>query len=92
MKTKLFIFTLAFACCLCFTLAETADQAIKMGSKPNRTLSSTDQQVIEEYNQVAHALNSKTRLEKAHAHGSSVQQRNKKFVTEMRDLKKLEER
>jgi hypothetical protein len=63
MKTKLLIPTLAFICSFFYTFAETADQTITMGKEPNRSISSVDQEVIQGYNKVAHALDSKTRLE-----------------------------
>jgi hypothetical protein len=63
MNKKLIIPTFAFACSFFYTLAETADQDISMGKQPNRSISSVDQEVIQQYNKVAHALDSKTRLE-----------------------------
>ena len=63
MNTRLLIPALAFVCSFFYTLAETADQTITMGKEPNRSISSVDQEVIQGYNKVAHALDSKTRLE-----------------------------
>jgi hypothetical protein len=59
MNKKLIIPTFAFACSFFYTLAETADQDISMGKQPNRSISSVDQEVIQQYNKVAHALDSK---------------------------------